>query len=95
MKKFEDDYYWPLYSEIYAKQTTEIVKLYEEKYIREKIAIIQSSTSFKNGKVKNMARYLISALREDYQTAKNSENHIKANISVQEKQNTKVCSLYP
>ena len=25
MKKCEDDYYWPLYSEIYAKQTTEMM----------------------------------------------------------------------
>lgn len=52
------------------KQTKETLKKYEEKYIIEKMDLIQSSPSFKNGKVKNIARYLLSALRDDYQQSK-------------------------
>lgn len=54
------------------KQTKDTVEQYEEKYIREKISLIEASVSFKTGKVKNMAKYLLSALRDDYQPAKNS-----------------------
>jgi plasmid replication initiation protein len=53
-------------------QVIEIIEQYEEKYIREKIDLVQSSSSFKKGKVKNLARYLLSALRDDYQPTKNS-----------------------
>lgn len=53
-----------------AKQIDETRKHYDEKYIKEKMELIQSSTTFKNGKVKNLARYLLSALRDDYQPNK-------------------------
>jgi hypothetical protein len=53
-----------------AKQITEATKLYEESYIREKVNFVQASKSFKSGKVKHLARYLLSALRDDYQPAK-------------------------
>ena len=52
------------------KQVMEVVRQYEEKYIQGKIDLIQSSPSFRNGKVKNLARYLLSALRDDYQPTK-------------------------
>ena len=55
-----------------AKQIMETMALYEEKYIGEKIALIEASASFQHGKVKNLARYLLSALREDYQASKNT-----------------------
>lgn len=50
-----------------AKQISATIARYEDTYIREKIALVQSAPSFKNGRVKNMARYLLSALRDDYQ----------------------------
>ena len=55
-----------------AKQIIDTVNQYDEKYIREKIDLVQSSPSFQTGKVKNVARYLISALRDDYQPTKKS-----------------------
>lgn len=55
-----------------ATQTKETLKCYEESYIREKINLVCLSPNFKNGKVKNLARYLLSALRDDYQPTKKS-----------------------
>lgn len=51
---------------------------YEEKYILEKIAIIETSQSFVKGKIVNVAKYLLSALEEDYQPAKSSKDLIRA-----------------
>ena len=50
-----------------AKQATDVVLQYEETYIKEKIDLIKLSPSFQQNKVKNLARYLLSALKEDYQ----------------------------
>jgi hypothetical protein len=55
-----------------AKQINETLNGYEEKYIRDKMTLIEASPSFQNGKVKHLARYLLSALRDDYQPAKSS-----------------------
>ena len=58
-----------------AKQIKEVLTKYDEEYIREKIGLVLSSSSFKNGKVKNLTRYLLSALRDDYQLSKSSASH--------------------
>lgn len=50
---------------------------YEEKYILEKIAIVESSPSFVNGKIVNVAKYLLSALEEDYQPTKSSRDLLR------------------
>ena len=55
-----------------AKQVKDVITQYEEKYIQEKVNLIESSASFKTGKVKNLAKYLLSALHEDYQPTKKS-----------------------
>lgn len=57
------------------KQIGEVLKNYDEKYIKEKIDLIESSTSFKNGRVKNFAKYLLSALRDNYQPTKTRTNN--------------------
>lgn len=64
-----------------SKQITDALNLYDEKYIREKIDLVQTSPSFQSGKVKNVARYLISALRDDYQPTKNSTRGSAGNSS--------------
>ena len=46
---------------------------YDEKYILEKIAIVESSASYSTGKINNVAKYLLSALQEDYQPVKSSK----------------------
>jgi plasmid replication initiation protein len=50
---------------------------YDENYILEKIAIIESSASFRNGKINNVTKYLLSALAEDYQPVKSSKDMLK------------------
>lgn len=52
------------------KQAEAILQNYNEEYIRNKITIVIESTSFKEGKIKNLAKYLLSALSEDYQPLK-------------------------
>jgi len=46
---------------------------YEEDYIREKIAIVESSPSFVKGKISNLAKYLLHALEGDYQSSRSSK----------------------
>jgi len=55
------------------KQTTEMLQNYEEDYIKQKMKLIEESPSFKTGKIKNLAKYLFSALKEDYQSNKSSQ----------------------
>lgn len=55
-----------------TKQIAQILVDYTEKYIKEKIDLVISSQSFKSGKVKNVAKYFMSALRDDYQVSKPS-----------------------
>lgn len=52
------------------KQVTDTLSRYDETYIKEKIALVQAAASFKSGRVKHVARYLLSALRDNYQTVK-------------------------
>lgn len=54
------------------KQIEETLANYDEQYIREKIAIIEVSGTFKKGQIKNLAKYLLSAIKDDYQATKSS-----------------------
>ncbi|MDR3491245.1 MAG: replication initiation protein [Gammaproteobacteria bacterium] len=54
------------------EQIEESMSHYDENYILEKINIIESSSSFINGKINNLAKYLLRALKEDYQPSKSS-----------------------
>jgi len=48
-------------------QIAEVISRYEESYIKQKIGIIESSSSYQSGKIKNLGKYLLCALVEDYQ----------------------------
>lgn len=54
------------------KQMVDAISKYENAYIREKIELIESSTGYLAGKIKNLGKYLICALSEDYQAVKTS-----------------------
>lgn len=56
------------------KQIQEILKLYEIDYILEKIKIVLSSSSYLKGQIKNIGKYLLSAIKDDYQDVKGSKN---------------------
>lgn len=58
------------------KQISETLSAYEEGYIREKIALIESSSPFQAGKIKNLARFLLCALKDDYQATRSSFDRV-------------------
>lgn len=58
------------------KQVEEVMTEYDESYINEKITVIESSTSYGSGKIVNLAKYLLSALKDDYQPTKSSKTII-------------------
>lgn len=51
----------------------EIFTKYDNKFIKEKIAVIQQSDSFISGKIRGLAGYLVEALRKDYKHSKSSK----------------------
>jgi len=55
-------------------QTEKILQDYSQEFIIEKMHIVEVSPNFKNGKVKNIAGYFLSALKDNYQPIKNSVN---------------------
>ena len=58
-------------------QIEETMTNYDEAYIRQKIALMEASPSFQNGKINNVTKYLLSALDEDYQPAKSSKDLLR------------------
>lgn len=59
------------------KQIMEIREKYEENYILEKINLVESSSSYLQGTIGNLTKYLISALDNDYQVPKSSKKVIQ------------------
>lgn len=57
---------------ITATVAAEVTEKYESSYIEEKIKLIESSPSFKQGKINSLAVYLMNALEQDYQPPKSS-----------------------
>jgi hypothetical protein len=58
-------------------QIEETLTNFDEAYIRQKIALVEASPSFQNGKINNVTKYLLSALEEDYQPAKSSRELLR------------------
>jgi len=54
-------------------QIENILSEHDEDYIFEKILIVESSSSFIKGTIKNLAKYLLSALQDDYQPTKTTK----------------------
>jgi hypothetical protein len=59
-----------------SEQVTQLLNEYEVPYIQAKIAIIEESKPYQTGKVQNIAGYLLSALKKDYQTAKPKQKSV-------------------
>jgi uncharacterized protein YktA (UPF0223 family) len=59
-------------------QIEETLSGYDEKYILEKISLVETSSSYAKGKINNMAKYLLRALEDDYQPVKSSQEAISA-----------------
>lgn len=58
-------------------QIERIFSNYGEKYILEKIAIIEASPTFRSGKINHLAKYLEKALEKDYQSPKSSKYKVE------------------
>jgi len=54
-----------------------ILNDYTEDFIIDKMAVVESSKNYQQGKVKNLAAYFQSALKNDYKVAETSDAHIK------------------
>lgn len=66
-------------------QAHQILSEYENELIIEKIELIESSKNYQQGKVHNLAGYLLSALKNNYQPAKESGEQVKE-LRIQEHQ---------
>jgi plasmid replication initiation protein len=59
------------------KQAEQILDQYDDQFIVDKIAVVETSKSYENGKIKNCAAYFRSALKNDYQKPKVSKDSVK------------------
>ncbi len=66
-------------------QISELLEKHEESYIKEKVGIILDSESFRSGAIRDLAAYLIDALRKDYKHSKSSKKLIAERRSEQKK----------
>ncbi len=60
-----------------SKQAQNFMDSYGEQCLLDKMALIESSTSYQNGKIGHMSKYLEKALREDYQPPKSSRENLE------------------
>ena len=58
------------------EQINQMMDGYTRDFIQEKMAIIENSNNFQQGKVLNLAAYLLSALKNNYQAPKNSQDKL-------------------
>ncbi|HHU0101943.1 TPA: replication initiation protein [Legionella pneumophila] len=59
-----------------SKQIDEVLKQFDKLYIEEKINLITSSDAYKNGGIRNLSKYLMAALKDDYQSPVSSKEQI-------------------
>jgi hypothetical protein len=64
-----------------TQQIESLLTEYQAEYVQEKIAVIEASKPYQEGRVENLAGYLLSALKNNYQLAKPKSNRL---INMQE-----------
>lgn len=72
------------------KQIFVVLEQYSKEYINEKITLIKESPSFQQGKINNLAKYLLTALKENYQAPKASKHNLKKAKPTSKKQAAQV-----
>lgn len=55
------------------KQVTTALSKYDLAYIQDKIKLVKDSTSYKNGLIHNLAKYLLCALKDDYKLSQQTQ----------------------
>ncbi len=74
-------------------QLKTILEKYDEAYLVEKMALIESSFSYQEGKIKHLAKYLEKALAENYQAPKSSQENLDK-LRVKREKEAKVRALH-
>jgi hypothetical protein len=59
------------------RQVEQVLYEYSPDFIKEKIQVIEASKNYQQGQIKNVTAYFHSALKDDYQTAKPSNDILK------------------
>jgi plasmid replication initiation protein len=57
-------------------QTEQVLSEFDPAFIQEKINLIDASKAYKDGKIQNLAAYLMSALKNNYQTVKAKQTEV-------------------
>ncbi len=65
------------------QQIRAIAELYQVDFVLEKIALVEATPSFVQGQIRNLAGYLMNALKSDYQQPRSSQEH--ANKIIEQK----------
>ena len=60
-----------------ARQIKSVLEQFEESYVLEKMALIEASNSYREGKIQNLAKYLERALVDDFQAPKSSKESLE------------------
>jgi len=68
------------------KQAQEFIDSYAEQYLLDKMVLIESSNSYKSGKIAHMSKYLDKALRDDYQPPMSSKENLEKKRIEREKE---------
>jgi len=68
------------------KQAQHVVENYGQAFILEKMNIVESSSNYQQGKIQNVTAYFLSALKNDYQLPKTSQDKLIEQHSYQDLQ---------
>jgi len=63
------------------EQVEQLLTSYDAKFVEDKVAIIEESKPFKDGKIQNLAAYLISAVKNNYQAKKPKAESTKTSVA--------------
>lgn len=74
-------------------QLKTILEKHDEAYLIEKMALIEASSSYQEGKIKHLAKYLEKALEENYQSPKSSQDNLDK-LKVKREKDAKVRVLH-
>lgn len=59
-----------------TEQVEQLLTTYDSQFVQDKITMIEASKAFQDGKIDNLAGYLLSAVKNNYQAAKSKSNPV-------------------
>lgn len=58
------------------EQVEHVLTEYDDQFLRDKIVMIENGKPFQEGKIQNLAAYLLSAIKNNYQVSKSAQLHL-------------------